>query len=102
IYETLEKRAAELISDLPSGVTANRAGSMFTLFFQGGPVRNYEEAKRCDTSRFSRFFHHLLDRGVWFPPSQFEAVFLSAAHTPQDIAYTKNAMARFFAENATA
>jgi glutamate-1-semialdehyde 2,1-aminomutase len=102
IYETLEKRAAELTSDLPSAVSVNRIGSMFTFFFQSGPVRNYEDAKRSDTARFSRFFHHLLDRGVSFPPSQFEAAFLSAAHTPQDIAYTKSAIAQFFMENAAA
>lgn len=100
LYDTLEKRAAELVSDLPQGITANRAGSMFTLFFQDGPVRNYEEAKRSDKARFARFFHHLLAGGVSFPPSQFEAAFLSAAHTAQDIAFTKNAIARFFAGQA--
>jgi glutamate-1-semialdehyde 2,1-aminomutase len=102
IYETLEKRAAELTSDLPSTVSVNRVGSMFTLFFQDGPVRNYQDAKRSDTARFSKFFHHLLGHGVSIPPSQFEVAFLSAAHTPQDIAYTKSAMAQFFAENAAA
>ncbi|HEX7362522.1 MAG TPA: glutamate-1-semialdehyde 2,1-aminomutase [Bryobacteraceae bacterium] len=101
LYSALEKNAAELLSAPPAGVTANRAGSMFTLFFQDGPVRNYEEAKRSDTARFGRFFHHLLNSGVSFPPAQFEAAFISTAHTPHDIAYTKNAISQFFAQNAT-
>jgi glutamate-1-semialdehyde 2,1-aminomutase len=70
---------------------------MHTLFFQSGPVRSYEEAKRSDTGAFGKFFHHLLERGVYFPPSQFESGFVSAAHTPDDIAYTKSAVADFFA-----
>jgi glutamate-1-semialdehyde 2,1-aminomutase len=68
---------------------------MFTLFFQEGPVRNFEEAKRSDTQAFARFFHHLLENGVYFPPSQFEAAFVSAVHTPQDISYTRNALEEF-------
>ena len=68
---------------------------MATFFFQDGPVRNYDEAKRSATSVFGRFFHHLLERGVYFPPSQFEAFFVSAAHTPEDIEYTRRAIADF-------
>jgi glutamate-1-semialdehyde 2,1-aminomutase len=62
-------------------VTIQRVGSMFTMFFQDGPVANLEQAKRSDTERFARFFHAMLDEGVYWPPSQFEAVFLSAAHS---------------------
>ncbi len=102
MYQDLEKRTAELTAVLPSTVTVNRAGSMFTIFFRSGPVRNYEEAKQANTHRFSSFFHHLLSRGIFFPPSQFEAAFLSTAHTAQDVAYTKQAIMEFFAQNAAA
>ncbi len=94
-YDTLETRTAELVRHVPEGLCVNRVGSMWTLFFQEGPVRNYEEAKRSDTAAFARFFHHLLENGVYFPPSQFEAGFVSAAHTPQDIAFTTNAISGF-------
>jgi len=97
VYATLEGLTRELTENLPAGVHVNRIGSMHTLFFQEGPVRNYEEAKRSNTETFGRFFHHLLDRGVYFPPSQFESGFLSSAHTAQDIAYTHNAICEFFA-----
>jgi glutamate-1-semialdehyde 2,1-aminomutase len=95
VYDTVERNAAEVTSHLPPGITLNRVGSMFTLFFQEGPVRNFEEAKRSDTQAFARFFHHLLENGVYFPPSQFEAAFVSAVHTPQDISYTRNALEEF-------
>jgi glutamate-1-semialdehyde 2,1-aminomutase len=97
IYDTMEKLTAELTAQAPSAVRVNRAGSMHTFFFQETPVRNYEDAKRSDTGRFSKFFHHLLDRGIYFPPSQFESAFISAAHTPEDIVYTARAIADFFA-----
>ena len=70
---------------------------MFTIFFQDRLVNDFENAKRSDTAAFGRFFHHLLERGVYLPPSQFEAAFVSAAHTANDIAYTAQAMADFFA-----
>jgi glutamate-1-semialdehyde 2,1-aminomutase len=94
-YTTLERNAAELAADVPSGMCVNRVGSMLTFFFQPGPVTNYEDAKRSDTALFGKFFHHLLNRGVYFPPSQFEAAFLSAAHSSEDIAYTKQAIRDF-------
>jgi glutamate-1-semialdehyde 2,1-aminomutase len=98
IYDEIELRAAELTRTVPSGVCVNRVGSMFTFFFTGGPVRDYEDAKRSDTAKFGRFFHFLLDRGIYFPPSQFEAAFLSSAHTGQEIAYTRSAILDFFKE----
>jgi glutamate-1-semialdehyde 2,1-aminomutase len=70
---------------------------MATFFFNEGPVRNYEEAKKSDTAAFGRFFHHSLERGVYLPPSQFEAMFVSTAHTPHDIAFTKSAISEFAA-----
>jgi len=88
IYDQLETRAARLCAAAPAGVTVNRVGSMFTFFFTDGPVTDWESAKRCDTSRFGDFFRHMLDRGVYLAPSQFEAAFLSAAHTDADIEKT--------------
>ena len=66
----------------------HRLGSMFSLFFAEGPVRNLAEAKNSDTKAFANFFHYCLDRGVYFAPSQFETGFISTAHTPQDIVRT--------------
>ena len=57
--------------------TANQVGSMFTLFFSEGPVTDYASAKRSDTARFARFFRGMLERGIYLPPSQFEAAFVS-------------------------
>ena len=100
IYETMERSGADLVADVPAGLTVNRVGSMATIFFTANPVRNYEEAKRSDTAQFGRFFHFLLERGIYFPPSQFEAAFLSTAHTAEDIAYTRRAIADFAREAA--
>ncbi|MBI2689840.1 MAG: glutamate-1-semialdehyde 2,1-aminomutase [Acidobacteria bacterium] len=96
IYAQLEAKAAALCGELPAGVTLNRAGSMFTLFFTRQAVTDYESAKTSDTARFGKFFHHMLERGVYFPPSQYEAAFLSTAHTDADIAHTRKAIAEFF------
>jgi glutamate-1-semialdehyde 2,1-aminomutase len=57
---------------------------MWTWFFTSGPVRNYEEAARSDTAAFARFHRAMLDSGVWLPPSQFEAAFLSTAHGEEE------------------
>jgi glutamate-1-semialdehyde 2,1-aminomutase len=88
IYGRLETRAAELCGSAPAGITVNRVGSMFTFFFTDQPVTDYESAKRSDTARFGRFFRAMLDRGIYLAPSQFEAAFLSAAHTDEDIRQT--------------
>jgi glutamate-1-semialdehyde 2,1-aminomutase len=96
VYGQLEVRAALLVADAPAGVTVNRVASMFTLFFNAGPVTDYESAKRCDARRFARYFHFMLDRGIYLAPSQFEAGFLSAAHTSEDVARTAAATREFF------
>ena len=70
----------------------NRVGSMFTFFFTPEPVTNWESARKSDTERFKRFFNAMLDRGVYLAPSQFEAGFVSAAHTAADIRHTVDAM----------
>ena len=84
----LETRTARLTANPPAGVTVNRVGSMFTFFFTTSPVVDFETAKQSDVNRFKQFFHHMLDHGVYLAPSQFEAGFVSAAHTEADIAQT--------------
>jgi glutamate-1-semialdehyde 2,1-aminomutase len=96
IYDLLESRSAQLAAWTPPGVTISRVGSMFTFFFSSEPVTDWESAKRCDTARFGKFFHFLLERGVYIAPSQFEAGFVSAAHSPDDIQATVNAAGEFF------
>jgi glutamate-1-semialdehyde 2,1-aminomutase len=96
IYDLLESRAAQLTERPPAGITVNRVGSMFTFFFTPGPVTDWDSAKNCDTARFGKFFHFLLERGVYIAPSQFEAGFVSAAHTEDDIRHTVEAAREFF------
>jgi glutamate-1-semialdehyde 2,1-aminomutase len=72
-------------------VRVNRSGSMFTLFFTTRNVTDFESAKTCDSERFNKFFHAMLGQGVYLPPSQFEAAFISAAHTDKDIERTIDA-----------
>jgi glutamate-1-semialdehyde 2,1-aminomutase len=69
-------------------LTVNRAGSMLTAFFSDRPVTDYSSAKKSDTQRFAKFFHGVLERGIYLPPPQFEAMFDSLAHTDTDIART--------------
>ena len=88
VYVQLEARAAKLCAAVPGGVTVNRVGSMFTCFVTSSAVTDYESAKRSDTARFGRFFHAMLKRGVYLAPSQFEAAFVSAAHSDRDIEQT--------------
>jgi glutamate-1-semialdehyde 2,1-aminomutase len=96
IYRQLEERTASLVAGVPAGLTVNRVGSMFTLFFAEGPVTDYESAKRSDTKRFAEYFRFMLERGIYLAPSQFEAAFVSAAHTGEDIARTVGASREFF------
>ena len=79
-------------------VQLNRAGSMFTLFFSDAPVTDYASAKRSDSDRYARFFRALLERGVYFPPSQYEACMLSLAHLDRDISQTLEAAEGAFQE----
>ncbi len=94
-YERLEQISKRLATGLVSagqkaGVACclNRVGSMMTLFFQSGPVTDWETASKCDTQQYARFFWNLIDRGVYFPCSQFEALFVSNAHSDEDIETT--------------
>jgi glutamate-1-semialdehyde 2,1-aminomutase len=69
---------------------------MFTFFFTTEPVFDYESAKKSDTVRFGKFFHHMLERGVYLAPSQFEAGFVGMAHEAADIEATRVAARQFF------
>jgi glutamate-1-semialdehyde 2,1-aminomutase len=91
-YESLGARAKRLGDGIASALretgapaTAARVGSLLTLFFSREPVNNYADAKQCDTKRFAAFFQAMLERGIFLAPSQFEAMFVSAAHTDADI-----------------
>lgn len=99
-YDILEEMGAALQAGLADAaqaagvpVTINRVGSMLTLFFTDGPVANFADAKRADTTRYARFFHGMLERGLYLPPSQFEAMFLSLAHSGLDVERTADAAA---------
>jgi len=96
VYQDLERRTARLTANPPYGITVNRVGSMFTFFFTPEPVTDWESAKRSDTARFKEFFHWMLDCGVYLAPSQFEAGFVSAAHSDKDIGRTVEAAGEFF------
>jgi glutamate-1-semialdehyde 2,1-aminomutase len=95
VYDIIEERTAQLCATPPAGVTVNRVGSMFTFFFTDQPVTDYASAKTSDTARFAKFFHWMLEGGVYLAPSQFEAGFVSAAHTEEDIARTVERSLRF-------
>ena len=68
-----------------TSVSINRIGSMMTSFFNAGPVNGLADAEASDTGTYAAFFHGMLEKGVYFAPSQFEAGFVSTAHTDQDI-----------------
>jgi glutamate-1-semialdehyde 2,1-aminomutase len=95
LYAQLDKLSGELVTGVAvaakaAGVpmTVNRVGSMFTWFFTPGPVTDWRSASRSDTEAFGRFFRNMLDNGAYLPPSQYEAAFLSAAHTDEDVQKT--------------
>ena len=86
--------AAAEEADLP--LTHNRVGSMFTWFFTPEPVTSWDSAAKSDTKAFARFFRAMLENGIYLPPSQFEAAFLSAAHSGKDIQQTITAAKQAF------
>ncbi|MBX6771790.1 MAG: glutamate-1-semialdehyde 2,1-aminomutase [Chloroflexi bacterium] len=95
VYETLERRAAVLADGLAAAardagvpIVGTRVGSMFTTFFTDQPVVDYTSARRSDTRRYARFFHAMLEQGIYLAPSQFEAGFLSLAHSDEDVERT--------------
>jgi glutamate-1-semialdehyde 2,1-aminomutase len=96
VYLQIEERTALLATAAPPGITVNRAGSMITFFFTDQPVTDFESAKTSDVKKFGRFFHLLLDRGIYWPPAQYEAAFISAAHSHEDIEHTVTVMRECF------
>jgi glutamate-1-semialdehyde 2,1-aminomutase len=98
IYGQLEARTAQLTADPPDGITVNRVGSMFTFFFTDRPVIDWDSAKVAGAQTFRKFFHWMLEHGVYLAPSQFEAGFVSAAHTEEDIRQTVDAAREFFTQ----
>ena len=104
IYARLDKLSGELVAGVAAAaksasvpMTTNRVGSMFTWFFTPGPVTDWESASKSDTEAFGRFFRNMLDGGIYLPPSQYEAAFLSAAHTEEDITKSIAAAKQAFA-----
>ena len=98
LYEEVTALAQRLASGLraqvaDAGIPAqiNAIGPLAAIFFTSAPVRNYTDAKRSDTKRYARFFREMLDQGIFLAPSQFEATFVSTAHTSQDIDRTLGA-----------
>lgn len=105
VYQQLEMRASELVDGILDAakrrglaLTANRAGAMFTWFFQRGAVHDWDTASKSDTQAFGQFYRGMLDRGIYLPPSQYEAAFLSAAHSDEDIRKTIEAARESFGE----
>jgi glutamate-1-semialdehyde 2,1-aminomutase len=103
VYTHLERLSARLADGVLDAArsadvayTTNRVGSMFTGFFCAGRVTDYASAKKADTRAYARFFHAMLDRGVYLAPSQFEAGFMSLAHTDADVEATIEAAAAAF------
>jgi glutamate-1-semialdehyde 2,1-aminomutase len=89
--KALEEGLLALFTAAGVPVAINRVGSMITVFFREGPVQTYSDAVASDTERFKVFFHGLLQRGVYWPPSQFEAAFFSVAHGEEELAKTLEA-----------
>jgi glutamate-1-semialdehyde 2,1-aminomutase len=96
VYEELERSGARLEAGLQPFGCVQRVGAMLTLFCQDGPVTNYEDALRSDTERYGALFRHLLSRGVYLAPSQFECMFLSLAHGDEEVDRTIEAVGDFF------
>jgi glutamate-1-semialdehyde 2,1-aminomutase len=97
VYGELERRGGRLESSLSGFGTVQRVGAMATLFTGTVPVKDFEQASACDTARYGAYFRHMLERGIYVPPSQFEAMFVSLAHGDEEIDRTVEAAAEFFA-----
>jgi glutamate-1-semialdehyde 2,1-aminomutase len=91
VYEELERRGARLEAGLSAYGRVRRVGAMLTLFMTDRGVRNFDDAQACDTERYAALFRHLLERGVYVAPSQFEAMFVSLAHGDDEIDRTVEA-----------
>jgi len=97
VYARLEEKGARLEAGLAPFAWVQRVGAMATLFLADGPVRTFADAQRSDTERYGALFRHLLERGIYVAPSQFESLFVSLAHEDEHIDQTIDAVADFFA-----
>ena len=104
LYAKLDQLGGELVAGVAAAakaagvrMTYNRVGSMFTWFFTSGPVTDWDSASKSDTEAFGRFFRNMLDAGIYLPPSQYEAAFLGAAHSEEDVKQTIAAAKQAFA-----
>ena len=96
VYGELERKGARLEAGLADFGAVQRVGAMATLFLADGPIRTFADAQRSDTERYGALFRHLLERGIYLAPSQFECLFVSLAHSDEDIDRTVEAVADFF------
>lgn len=103
LYEELQKKTDRIVDKVrgtlakkESNACIQQIGSMFTLFFGRKEVRNFEEALTCDVKEFARFFRFMISQGIFIPPSQYEAWFVSTAHTEEHLEYTADCILRFF------
>jgi len=95
VYEELERRGSRLEEGLAPHVRVQRVGAMATMFMTDQPVRDFEDAEKCDTDRYAQLFRHLLEAGIYIPPSQFESMFVSLAHGDDEIDRTIQAVGDF-------
>jgi glutamate-1-semialdehyde 2,1-aminomutase len=95
VYDELERRGARLEAGLAAHGRVQRVGAMATLFMSDEPVGDFDDAQRCDTERYGALFRHLLERGIYVAPSQFEAMFVSLAHGDEEIDRTIEAVVDF-------
>jgi glutamate-1-semialdehyde 2,1-aminomutase len=93
VYERLEATGARLEAGLRPFGTVQRVGAMSTLFLADGPIRNFADAEQADTDGYGALFRGLLERGIYIAPSQFECLFVSLAHTDEDVDRTVEAVA---------
>lgn len=99
IYEALDKKSAVLEEAMKSaGLNVNRCGSLMTVFFNSEKVVSYDESRACDTEKYAEYYRHLLRNGIYAAPSQFEAMFVSYAHTAEDIERTAEIIKTFKSE----
>lgn len=100
-YERLEAKAVKfeglikpMLNKYSKYISYNRVGSLSTLFFKAGGVSQYRDAKQADPELYARYFQLMLEQGIYLPPSQFECMFISAAHTDEDLERTAEAMSK--------
>ncbi len=100
LSHSLEEGLADAASKSPTEVSLNRVGSMVSLFFTDGPVRNFQDSKRSNAASYAKFHRSMLEQGFYLPPSPFETIFLSTAHTESEVSRTVKAASIAFKECA--